>query len=151
MSLTTSRTLSRFAWSLVAVFGSTALLLAPQLSFADNAAPAAPAAPAPAAPAKKPAKKMAMPKKHPAKPRYKGLSFAGTVVATDLSASPQTIVVSRGRGKKEIVFGGALTAHTAVVKGRKHVRPSAIKTGEKVVVHYKRAMGTLIVTGIWIR
>ncbi len=163
MPLNTNRTLSRLTWSTLAAVGSLALLLVPQSGFADNtapapqapaAAPAAPAAPAkPAAPApakKAPVKKKAMAKKHPVKSGYKGLSFAGTVLSTDLSESPQTIVVSRGMGKKEIVFGGDLTAHTVILKGHKHVKASSLEKGDKVVVHYKKAMGTLIVTKIWV-
>ncbi|MHB1286900.1 MAG: hypothetical protein ACYCYP_10145 [Leptospirales bacterium] len=160
MPLNTTRTLSRLTWSTLAAVGSLALLLVPQSGFADNmaAAPAAPAAspakPAAAAPATKaPVKKKAMAKmakKHPVKSGYKGLSFTGTVVATDLSASPQTVVVSTGKGKKENVFGGALTAHTLILKGHKHVKASSIQQGDKVVVQYKKAMGTLIVTKIWV-
>ncbi|MHB1606611.1 MAG: hypothetical protein ACYCTV_09515 [Leptospirales bacterium] len=168
MSITKSVTRSRFTWSVMAVFGSIALLVAPQMSFADNAAPASPAspatpaspaaptAPAPAAHKPVPAKKKAMHKKHPvrhaAKAGYKGLSIMGKVVATDLSASPETIVVSKSLGKKgTLVFGGDLTSHTVILKGRKHVKASAIKEGEKVTVHYKKAMGSLIVTKICIR
>lgn len=160
MSRTKSVTLSRLSWSMLAVFGSIALLVAPQLSFADNTAPPAPAspaapmapmAPAPVAHKPAPAKKKVMAKKQHIKGGYKGLSIMGKVVATDLSDSPKTLVVSRSLGKKgSLVFGGDLTSHTAIMKGRKHVKASAIKAGQKVTVHYKKAMGSLIVTEVWI-
>jgi hypothetical protein len=159
MSLNLSRPISRLAWSALAIAGTFALLASPKVVIADNAAPAT--APAPAAsPASKPAPaKKAMAKKKPAvkkhmkKASYTGPSFAGRVVATDLSASPATIVVSRDLGKKKghIVFGGDLTSRTVIMKGHKHVKASAISRGEKVVVHYKRSMGSLVVTSVWIR
>lgn len=165
MSLNLSRPILRLAWSALAIAGTFALLASPKVVIADNAAPAttpAPAtAPAPAAaPASKPApakksmaKKKPAVKKHMKKASYTGPSFAGRVVATDLSASPATIVVSRGLGKKKghIVFGGDLTSRTVIMKGHKHVKTSAIRSGEKVVVHYKRSMGSLVVTSVWIR
>ncbi|MHB1925930.1 MAG: hypothetical protein ACYCRD_01520 [Leptospirillum sp.] len=161
MSLNFSRPISRLAWSALAIAGTVALLASPKVVIADNAAPAPATAPAPAAtPASKPAPaKKAMAKKKPAvkkhmkKASYTGPSFAGRVVATDMSASPATIVVSRSLGKKKghIVFGGDLTSHTVIMKGHKHVKASAIRSGEKVVVHYKRSMGSLVVTSVWIR
>lgn len=155
MSLNLSRPISRLAWSALAIAGTVALLASPKVVIADNAAPAT--APAPAskpAPAKKAmAKKKPAVKKHMKKASYTGPSFAGRVVATDLSASPATIVVSRGLGKKkgDIVFGGDLTSRTVIMKGHKHVKASAIRSGDKVVVNYKRSMGSLVVTSVWIR
>ncbi len=155
MSLNLSRPISRLAWSALAIAGTVALLASPKVVIADNAAPAT--APAPAskpAPAKKAmAKKKPAVKKHMKKASYTGPSFAGRVVATDLSASPATIVVSRGLGKKKgnIVFGGDLTSRTVIMKGHKHVKASAIRSGDKVVVNYKRSMGSLVVTSVWIR
>lgn len=155
MSLNLSRPISRLAWSALAIAGTVALLASPKVVIADNAAPAT--APAPAskpAPAKKAmAKKKPAVKKHMKKASYTGPSFAGRVVATDLSASPATIVVSRGLGKKKgnIVFGGDLTSRTVIMKGHKHVKASAIRSGDNVVVNYKRSMGSLVVTSVWIR
>lgn len=153
MSLNLSRPILRLAWSALAIAGTFALLASPKVVIADNAAPAAAPASKPAPAKKTMAKKKPAVKKHMKKSSYTGPSFAGRVVATDLSASPATIVVSRGLGKKKghIVFGGDLTSRTVIMKGHKHVKASAIRSGEKVVVHYKRSMGSLVVTSVWIR
>ncbi len=153
---------SRMAVTLVAVLGSFALLVSPEVVMADNSTPAAPATSpqatppaAPASPAKKPvaAKKKKAVKKHVMKASYKGPSFAGRVVATDLSSSPATLVASRSLGKKKgtVVFGGDLTSRTVIMKGHKRVKASAIKRGQRVVVHYRKAMGSLTITSVWIR
>jgi hypothetical protein len=159
MSLNLSRHFSRMAFSALAIAGSVALLVSPKVVMADNPAPAAApqttAPAAPAAPAKKPVamKKKPAVKKHVKKASYKGPSFAGRVVATDLSSSPATLVVSRTLGKKKgtIVFGGDLTSRTVIMKGHKRVKASAIKSGQRVVVHYRKAKGSLTVTSVWIR
>ncbi len=158
MSFNHSRTISRISWSFLAVFGSLALLSSPGLTLADNA-PAAPAASAPAAPAA-PAKPMAPAKKAAPKKKvvkkkqmHMGPSFSGTIRATDLSASPMTVVAVRSLGKKkgDFVFGGILTSHTVIMKGKKHIKASGLETGQKAVIYYKRAMGTLVITKIWVR
>ena len=160
MSRNLFRSFSRMAVSFLAILGSFALLVSPEVVMADNAAPAAApqttAPAAPAAPAKKPVatkKKPAVKKKHVKKASYKGPSFEGRVVATDLSASPATLVVSRSLGKKKgtVVFGGDLTSRTVIMKGHKRVKASAIKRGQRVVVHYRKAKGSLTVTSVWIR
>ncbi|MCL4461857.1 MAG: hypothetical protein M1297_09155 [Nitrospirae bacterium] len=157
MSRNLSRHFSRLVLSMLAIAGSFALFSAPKIVMADNPAAApAPQTSAPAAPAKKPmAMKKMKPavKKHVKKASYKGPSFAGRVVATDLSSTPATIVVSRTLGKKNgtIVFGGDLTSRTVIMKGHKRVKASAIKSGQRVVVHYRKGMGSLTVTSVWIR
>jgi len=37
------------------------------------------------------------------------------------------------------------------MKGHKRVKASAIKRGQRVVVHYRKAMGSLAITSVWIR
>ena len=154
----------RIALAGLAIIGSLSILGLPQTSFADNtAAPAATApAAAPAAPAK-PAvakKKVAAKKKVVAKKKvaakkkgHHGPVFVGVVTAVNRDSSPMTIVASRSLGKKggDIVFGGDITSHTMVMKGRKHISAKDIKSGEKVVIHYKASMGTLVVTGVSVR
>jgi len=159
----------RIALAGLAIIGSLSILGLPQTSFADNtAAPAATApaatapAAAPAAPAKPAAakKKVASKKKAVAKKKvaakkkgHHGPVFVGVVTAVNRDSSPMTIVASRSLGKKggDIVFGGDITSHTMVMKGRKHISAKDIKSGEKVVIHYKASMGTLVVTGVSVR
>lgn len=82
-----------------------------------------------------------------------GPSFSGTITATDLSASPMTVVAVRSLGKKkgDFVFGGILTSHTVIMKGKKHIKASDLAKGQKAVIYYKKAMGTLVITKIWVR
>jgi hypothetical protein len=157
----------RIALAGLAIIGSLSILGLPQTSFADNtaapaatapaAAPAAPAAPAKPAVAKKKvaAKKKVVAKKKVAakKKGHHGPVFVGVVTAVNRDSSPMTIVASRSLGKKggDIVFGGDITSHTMVMKGRKHISAKDIKSGEKVVIHYKASMGTLVVTGVSVR
>ena len=151
MSLTL---LSAFVWTLAPISLESAI--------ADNAAPATPAAkPAPAQPAPaKPAMKKAAAKK-PAKKKVvkkhahglpKGVRlFVGSIANLDMNASPMTITAVKNAGKKnEFVFGGDLTSKTAIFKGKKKVGMSALKEGQKVVLHYHRTHETLIVTAIHI-
>lgn len=156
----------RIALAGLAVLGSISILGIPQTSFADNtAAPAATApaaAPATTAPSK-PAvtKKKVVSKKKPVtkkkviakKKGHHAPTFVGVVTAVNSDSSPMTIVASRSLGKKNgnIVFGGDITSHTMVMKGHKHISAKDIKSGEKVIIHYKAAMGTLVVTGVSVR
>lgn len=160
MSFNHSRIISRLSWSFLAVFGSLALLASPRLTLADNAPAPAASAPAASTPAPAPAKPMAPAKKAAPKKKvvkkkhmHMGPSFTGTITAMDLSASPMTVVAVRSLGKKkgDFVFGGILTSHTIIMKGKKHIKPSALKKGQKAVIYYKRAMGTLVITKIWVR
>ncbi len=158
----------RIALAGLAIIGSVSMLGLPQVSFADNtpaAAPAAPAATAPAKPAAAPAKpvakkkpvtkkKAAAKKKVVAKKKgHHAPAFVGVVTSVNLDSSPMTLVAKRSLGKKQgnIVFGGDITSHTIVMKGHKHLSAKAIKAGDKVVIHFKAAMGTLVVTGVSIR
>ncbi len=141
--------LSALGWTFAPLSLGTAL--------ADNAAPAAKPAPAASAPkpaagkkvAKKPAKKK-MVKKHPV--AHKGMPvFAGTITNLDMTASPNTIVVVKGTGRKhQFIFGGDISSKTAIFKGKKKASLSDLQTGQKVVLHYHRAHGTLWVTAIHI-
>ena len=157
----------RIALAGLAILGSISILGLPQTSFADNTAAPATTAPA-AAPAAAPAttapaavvKKASSKKKAVAKKKvvakkkgHHAPTFVGVVTAVNMDSSPMTIVASRSLGKKNgnIVFGGDITSHTMVMKGHKHISAKDIKSGEKVVIHYKAAMGTLVVTGVSVR
>lgn len=163
-------TSGRIALAGLAIIGSISIVGLPQASFADNtpAAPATPAATAAAtpAPAAAPAKPAAVKKKVVAKKKavtkkkvmakksgHHSPTFVGVVTAVNRDSSPMTIVATRSLGKKtgDIVFGGDITSHTMVMKGHKHLSAKDIKSGEKVVIHYKAAMGTLVVTGVSVR
>ncbi|MCL5285915.1 MAG: hypothetical protein M1313_09310 [Nitrospirae bacterium] len=144
---------------LLSALGWTVAPLSTGAALADNAAPATPAAkPAPAkTPVKKPAAKKAVKKKKvvkkPMRAAHKGAPvFVGSIAHLDMNASPMTITVVRNAGKKsEFVFGGDLSSRTAIFKGRKKVHMSALQEGQKVVLRYHRAHGTLVVTAIHIR
>ncbi len=156
----------RIALAGLAILGSISILGLPQTSFADNTAAPATTAPAATAPAAAPAKPAAAVKKASSKKKavakkkvvakkkgHHAPTFVGVVTAVNMDSSPMTIVASRSLGKKNgnIVFGGDITSHTMVMKGHKHISAKDIKSGEKVVIHYKAAMGTLVVTGVSVR
>jgi hypothetical protein len=147
---------------ILSAMGLTVAPLSVGSALADNAAPAgtAPAATAPAktAPAAKPAAKKApvkkVAKKHvkvAKKKVFHGPTFAGVVKHMDMNASPMTLVVVKNSGKKsEFVFGGDLTSRTAIYKGKKKVGMSALKEGQKVVLHYRNTHGSVVITALWI-
>lgn len=149
---------SFFGLVILAAMGWISAPMAVGTALADNAAPAAaPSAPstpaakpvAKKAPAKKMAKKVA--KKKAAKKMVHVPTFAGVIRHMDMNANPMTLVVIKGSGRSEFVFGGDLTGKTAVYKGKKKVGMSALKEGQKVVLHYRNIHGSVAISAIWIR
>ncbi|MDR4478182.1 MAG: hypothetical protein R3B37_00325 [Nitrospira sp.] len=76
----------------------------------------------------------------------------GNVVATNLSADPQTIVVKvMLANKDELIVGARVPTDTRITRGTKAARLADIKVGESAEVTYLKKSDGLIARSIHVR
>lgn len=79
-------------------------------------------------------------------------TLRGTVIATNVDADPQTVVVSVPLpNKEELIVGARVPRDTRIMRGKQAARLADLKVGEMAEITYLKAPDGLIARSIHVR